>query len=241
MNPGTCEGGVTIRIASPTIARASGTSIGAFAGSRFWARTITAITTIHVTLMTISATNINISPMLEPAQQSPYSNPEPRLSRHRRRKSRLSGVSSYRPAVTPTRPATRDACGWYSANTAKPTSVQTARYDPTKSGTVRTPPAWARLRIAGAAPGSIIAAIIETQSATKNANEPSGVATPISIPFICPVTCPFISRTAKTQDAAASPSVAASAAAVGAVLGPQGAVALWFTSIPPLPTAPTNC
>src|SRR3989442_13204161 len=51
---------------------------------------------------------------------------------------------------------------------------------------------------------------MDTHTATKTANEPSGVATPISIPFIC--------RTATTQDAAASPSVAVSAAAVAAVL-----------------------
>jgi hypothetical protein len=37
-----------------------------------------------------------------------------------------------------------------------------------------------------------------------NANEPSGVATPMSVPFIC--------RTATTQAAAASPSVAVNAA-----------------------------
>jgi hypothetical protein len=67
-----------------------------------------------------------------------------------------------------------------------------------------------RLKTAGAAPGSIIAAIIDTHRATKNANEPSRVATPMSIPFIC--------RTATTQDAAASPSVAVSAPAVAAVL-----------------------
>jgi hypothetical protein len=44
----------------------------------------------------------------------------------------------------------------------------------------------------------------------KDANEPSLVATPISIPCIC--------QTATTQDAAASPIVAASAAAIAAVL-----------------------
>ena len=55
-----------------------------------------------------------------------------------------------------------------------------------------------------------MAAIIDTHRATKNANEPSCVATPMSIPFIC--------WTATTKDAAASPSVAVSAAAVGAVL-----------------------
>ncbi len=44
----------------------------------------------------------------------------------------------------------------------------------------------------------------------KNANEPSLVATPMSIPCIC--------QTAMPQDAAASPSVAVSAAAIAAVL-----------------------
>src|SRR3984885_2463052 len=77
------------------------------------------------------------------------------------------------------------------------------------SGTARAPwLAWARLSTAGTAPGSIIAAIITTHTPMKNANEPSRVVTPISIPCIC--------RTATTQDAAASPSVPVSAAAVTA-------------------------
>ena len=57
-----------------------------------------------------------------------------------------------------------------------------------------------------AAPGSIIAAIITTHTAMKEANEPSLVATPMSMPCIC--------HTAMPQDAAASPSVAVSAAAI---------------------------
>ena len=67
------------------------------------------------------------------------------------------------------------------------------------------PPARAVRATAGAAPGSIIAAIIATHTAAKNANEPSRVATPISIPVIC--------QTETTQHAAASPSVTVSAAA----------------------------
>src|ERR1022692_1982446 len=59
--------------------------------------------------------------------------------------------------------------------------------------------------MAGAAPGSIIAVIIVTHTAAKNVNEPSRVATPMSIPVIC--------QTEITQQAAASPSVAVSAAA----------------------------
>jgi len=42
--------------------------MAAFAGRSFWARTRTAITAIQVTLMTLSATSISISPMLEPTQ-----------------------------------------------------------------------------------------------------------------------------------------------------------------------------
>ena len=42
----------------------------------------------------ITATNISISPMLEPTQWSPNSNPEWTFSRQRRRKSCLSGVNS---------------------------------------------------------------------------------------------------------------------------------------------------
>src|SRR5262249_28792173 len=61
----------------------------------------------------------------------------------------------------------------------------------------------------GAAPGSIIAAIIHAHRPAKDPNEPSRVAIPMSIPVIC--------RTATTQDAAARPSVAARAAAVAAV------------------------
>ena len=50
----------------------------------------------------------------------------------------------------------------------------------------------------------------------ENPNEPSRVATPMSIPCIC--------QTATTQDAAASPSVATSAAATTA--GPAAAEVL---------------
>src|SRR5918996_1544346 len=115
------------------------------------------------------------------------------------------------PAAIVATPAAKVPCGRYNAYTATPTNVHTARYDPTKSGTAWTRPlASARLKTAGAAPGSIIAAIIVTHRGTKNANEPSSVAPPMSIPFIC--------RTATTQDAAASPRVAASAAAVAAAL-----------------------
>src|SRR5262249_37827712 len=122
-----------------------------------------------------------------------------------------SGVSSYTPAAIATMPAARVPCGRYSPYTATPTTVQTARYDTTNSGTASTrPPACTSLTTVGAAPGSIIAAIIDTHRATKNANDPSPVATATSIPLIC--------RTATTQEVAASPSVAASAAAVAAVL-----------------------
>src|SRR6266550_3703074 len=58
------------------------------------------------------------------------------------------------------------------------------------------------------AAAGIIAAIIDTHTAAKNANEPSRVWAPMSIPVIC--------RTATTQHAAASPSVAVSAAGVAA-------------------------
>jgi hypothetical protein len=73
---------MTIRIPSPTIASASGISMAALAGRSFWARTRTAITDIHVTLMTPSATCIGISPMLEPTQYRPNSNPERTFSQH---------------------------------------------------------------------------------------------------------------------------------------------------------------
>src|SRR5215470_12281676 len=76
------------------------------------------------------------------------------------------------------------------------------------NGTPRTPPACARLSTAGAAPGSIIAAIITTHTAMKNPNEPSLVAVPMSIPCIC--------QAATIQLAAASATVAVSAAAVAA-------------------------
>ena len=60
----------------------------------------------------------------------------------------------------------------------------------------------ARLATAGAAPGSIIAAIIVTHAAAKNPNAPGRVATPMSMPSI--------SQAVTAQHAAASPSVAAS-------------------------------
>ena len=64
----TDEGAMTIRMPSPTIASASGTSMAAFAGRSFWARARTAIAVIQVTLMTPTASSISISPMLEPTQ-----------------------------------------------------------------------------------------------------------------------------------------------------------------------------
>src|SRR5260221_14304441 len=101
-----------------------------------------------------------------------------------------------------------------------------ARYDTTNSSPVRARPlASAHFKTAGAAPGSIIAAIIGPHIATKNVNEPSGVATPMSIPFIC--------QTATTQDAAASPSVAVSAVAAAAVL--VLVMAVLFRGGPPNP------
>jgi len=59
---------MTIRIPSPTITSASGTSMAAFAGRSFSARANPAITAIRVTLMPPSATSISISvsPMLDP-------------------------------------------------------------------------------------------------------------------------------------------------------------------------------
>src|SRR5450755_2859474 len=60
--------------------------------------------------------------------------------------------------------------------------------------------------MAGAALGSIIAAIIDTHTARKNPNEPSWVETPMSIPLIC--------RNAMTQHTAARASVAVSATAL---------------------------
>src|SRR4051812_48596708 len=80
-----------------------------------------------------------------------------------------------------------------------------------KSGTVRTrPSARTLLAAAGSAPGSIIAAIIETHTPAKNQSEPSWVDTPMPV-------IPLISRSETTQHAAASPSVAAAVADVLAV------------------------
>ena len=78
---------------------------------------------------------------------------------------------------------------------------------------------------AGAAPGSIIAAIIASHSAANDPNEPSSVATPMSIPVIC--------QTATTQQPAASPSVAATTVAVTVV------VCLGFAAVP-ASTAPSS-
>ena len=83
-----------IQMPSPVIASASGTSMAGLAGSSFWARITTVITDIQLMLMTPTATHVAISPMLDPAQQSPNPSPELRRSRQRRRKCCLSGVSS---------------------------------------------------------------------------------------------------------------------------------------------------
>ena len=68
--------------------------MAALAGSSFWAQATTATTAIQTRLITSSATSIAISPMLEPTQHSPYPSPESAFSRQRRRKCRLTGVSS---------------------------------------------------------------------------------------------------------------------------------------------------
>ncbi len=140
MSPGTADGAITIRIPSPVIASASGTSRAALAGSSFWAVARTAITAIQVMLMTPSATSIAISPMLEPTQQTPNASPEPAPSRQARRKRRLGGVRSQAPAAITTAPAATDPCGRYNPYTATPTNAHTARYDPANNGTARTRP-----------------------------------------------------------------------------------------------------
>src|SRR5436189_31927 len=66
--PGTNPGAAMMRIPSATIARASGTSMAALAGSSFCANTRAAMTSIQVTFITPSATSITIIPMLEPTQ-----------------------------------------------------------------------------------------------------------------------------------------------------------------------------
>src|SRR5689334_21805209 len=71
--------------------------------------------------------------------------------------------------------------------------------------------ARASFRTGATAPGSIMAAIIDAHGTRKDANEPSPVATPRSMPLIC--------RMATIQQGAASPSVAANAVAVVAVVG----------------------
>src|SRR5207237_8885880 len=82
MSPGIAEGSRRIRIPSPTIASANGTSMTALAGMSFWARMMTAITDIQMMLIAPSATSIAINPMLEPAQQTPNSNPDRTNPRH---------------------------------------------------------------------------------------------------------------------------------------------------------------
>jgi len=66
-----------------------------------------------------------------------------------------------------------------------PTIAQIATYARANTGAANTRRlALVRRRIAGVAPGSIIAAIIEIHDALKKANEPSLVATPMFMPCI---------------------------------------------------------
>jgi hypothetical protein len=94
ISPGAHDGAATIKTPNPTIASATGTSMATLGRRNFWAAIMTPITNIHVTLMTPNASNISISPMLDPTQSNPNKNPERAFSRQRRRKNRLSGVSS---------------------------------------------------------------------------------------------------------------------------------------------------
>jgi hypothetical protein len=73
--------------------------------------------------------------------------------------------------------------------------------------------------IAGMAPRSIIAAIIEIHDAAKKVNEPSLVATPTSMPRIWSM--------ATTQHAAAAPRIAVTTTVVAAVPPPGTASDSW--------------
>ena len=232
VRPGIAAGAATKTTPRATIASASGTSTAARTGSSFWARTRAAMTPIHATLMTPTAARTAMSPTLEPRQQSPSAHPDLTPSRQRRRHARLSGVSSYGPAAIVRAPA--------AAVPVRPVQRVHGQADRGPDGEVGAgerqrggarPSARARPTTAGVAPGSIIAAIIGTHAAAKDPSEPSSVATPMSMPSIC--------RTATSQDAAASPRVAASTAPGPAVPGRLAAAVRRSTAIssPPPPGA----
>jgi hypothetical protein len=194
-----------IRTPNATIASASGTSRAALGGRSFWAVSRAAIPAIQPTLIAPSTTSIAISPALEPTQHSP--NPKPRPgglaaaaaeTPLERRELVSPGGDRHRASRRgPVRPVQRVPHN-SDERPGRQVGPGEQRHRPHATGT--------RARVAaGAAPGSIIAAIIATHTAAKNANEPSRVATPMSIPVIC--------QTETIQHAAASPSVAVSAAA----------------------------
>src|SRR5689334_16744399 len=106
-------------------------------------------------------------------------------------------------------PATAESCGRYTAYNTPPTAAHSPRYDAMK--TVARPPVQTRSATAGAAPGSIIAAIMDVQTAAKNPNEPSAVSGPSAMAPIRPV--PAISRIASAHAAAEPTSVAVNATA----------------------------
>src|SRR5205814_355508 len=81
LRPGAAPGASTTGSPSPTIASASGTSIDVRGGRTFCATTTTPTTDIHATLITPSAINITINPMLEPTQYVPNCKPERTVSR----------------------------------------------------------------------------------------------------------------------------------------------------------------
>src|SRR6266567_5979205 len=115
------------------------------------------------------------------------------------------------PATIAAAPAATVPCGRYSAYTTTPASAQTPRYDPANSGAARSRPlARARRTAAGAAPGSIMAAIITSHKTVNDPNGPSLAEAPMSIPLIRWI--------AMTQQAAATPSVTARAPVRRAVL-----------------------
>ena len=85
-------------------------------------------------------------------------------------------------------------------------STHIARYDPTNGSRLRTDSlAQACLKTAGAAPGSIIAATINTHRLMNDTKEPGPVTPVVSIPFIC--------WSAMTHAIAPSPTVASAASA----------------------------
>ena len=190
VSPGTLPGAAATQIPRPTSTSASARANASPPGIAFSIRIATPAAPIQNRLMTPSANSASIRPRQQPTQMAPCSMPihrapstpvRPRIrkcsgERQCRRHADLSGVSWYRPAAASAPPATHGPCSSQARNdglAARIAAVHGVRGEPVEGpgdqvpgderDGLRVAARARRTETAGAADGSIMAAVIVTQ------------------------------------------------------------------------------